>query len=90
MFTSGNRALSDSLLSAMTCGPANNTGLLSVVFRRVLSNYRVIIARLSTVSPYMFANLCSVVLSSSREAAPDLKYDTFLPLSLPASDDTRM
>jgi len=31
-----------------------------MVFRRVLSTYRVIIDRLWTVSPYIFANCCSV------------------------------
>jgi len=37
--------------SEMTVGLANS-GLLSMVFRRVLSNYRVIIERLSAVSPF--------------------------------------
>jgi len=37
--------------------------LLSMVFRRVLSTYRVIIDRLWAVSPYIFANCCSVVPS---------------------------
>ena len=43
-----------------------------MVFRRVLSTYRVIIDQLWAVSPYIFANCCSVgrsvVPSSFREA----------------------
>jgi len=64
------------ILSAMTCmWPGQWTVgyrayCHAVVFRRVLSNYPVIIERLSAVSP--FANCCSVgrsvVPSSSREA----------------------
>ena len=34
--------------------------LFNMVFRRVLSTYRVIIDRLWAVSPYIFANCCSV------------------------------
>jgi len=49
-----------------------NSELLSMVFCQVLRNYRVIIEQLSAVSPYIFANCCSVgrfvVTSSSREA----------------------
>jgi len=45
-----------------------------MVFRRVLSTYRVIIDRLWAVSPYIFANCCSVgrsIVPSFREAVKD-------------------
>jgi len=51
MFTVS-RELSKGILSEMTVGLANE--LLSMVFRRVLSNYRVIIEQLSAVSPYFY------------------------------------
>ena len=52
-----------------------------MVFRRVLSTYRVIIDRLWAVSPYIFANCCSVgrtvVPSSFREAVAETYYTHF-------------